>query len=276
MNSPIENHDRQGSDHFGNALELVLHDLQQPLHAARLRVETLALRWEQDRGLLSPAVARQEMEPLRAALEDMQGLLDSVLTVLGAETGGDFSARAEPADLRDLLVQTLQPFRDRAAQAGVRLCLSAEPPLPELHWLHRQIRCHVLNNLLANALQVSPRGALIQVNARAFGDLVEIRVSDEGPGMIGGLGASVFQRHRRGSASAGDGHLGLGLYSAQLFTRVHKGELYAEDAKGRGATLVLRLPARPFGEPRSCSPATGRAKTAAAPATLLPDAGLAL
>ena len=44
----------------------------------------------------------------------------------------------------------------------------------------------VVDNLLNNALEVAPAGSAVRVAARERGDWVELRVSDEGPGMSAG------------------------------------------------------------------------------------------
>ena len=59
----------------------------------------------------------------------------------------------------------------------------------------------VLDNLLANSFAASPEGSTIDVTARRVGDQVELRVSDEGPGLSQEDKARAFDRFWRGHES---------------------------------------------------------------------------
>ncbi|HLF97610.1 MAG TPA: hypothetical protein VI457_10735, partial [Methylococcaceae bacterium] len=81
--------------------------------------------------------------------------------------------------------------------------------------------------------------------------------------------ARIFERYHSGWRDGNGEHIGMGLYSARVFTRLHRGDLCVEDGEeGHGATLVLRLPADPFDEEPGNATETGRAAN--------PDAGCGL
>ncbi|MCB2073343.1 MAG: sensor N-terminal transmembrane domain-containing protein [Novosphingobium sp.] len=105
----------------------------------------------------------------------------------------------------------------------------------------------VLENLLDNAASFSPDGAPVEVELARDEDLVEISVSDHGPGIPGDSREKVFERfHSLRPASEDFGsHSGLGLAIARTIVEAHDGSLTAQDrADGRpGARLVITLPA---------------------------------
>ncbi len=98
-------------------------------------------------------------------------------------------------------------------------------------------------NVLANALEFSPPGQYVRIEAGLVGDRVEIRVSDQGPGIPPDRRDQLFkpfqrlgdrpERARRG--------LGLGLAIARGFLEAMGGELTLEDTPGGGATFVFSL-----------------------------------
>ena len=73
----------------------------------------------------------------------------------------------------------------------------------------------VVDNLLNNALEVAPEGSAVRLAAAERGDWVELRVSDEGPGMTAEERARAFDRFWQSGGARKDGrpngHFGLGL-----------------------------------------------------------------
>ena len=82
--------------------------------------------------------------------------------------------------------------------------------------------------------------------ARADDTAVEIRVSDDGPGVPADLLPHIFEKFVRASRPAGDGGegSGLGLAIARGIAEAHGGTLTAESpvANGHGVRFVLTLP----------------------------------
>ncbi len=83
----------------------------------------------------------------------------------------------------------------------------------------------------------------IDVVAKRDDGGVEIRVSDEGPGVPSDIMPRVFMRYARKPRSTG---LGIGLYLAERIATAHGGWLML-DSTPTGATFVLRLPDRERG-----------------------------
>src|SRR5262249_5941680 len=96
-------------------------------------------------------------------------------------------------------------------------------------------------NLIANALAHAASGGRTEIEARADGDSVEVRVSDRGPGLPPGLGERIFEPFVRGP-HARPGGTGLGLALVREVAGAHGGRIVAHDREGGGATFTLRLP----------------------------------
>jgi signal transduction histidine kinase len=102
----------------------------------------------------------------------------------------------------------------------------------------RRLR-QVLTNLIGNAVHHSPKGSTVAVGACRERGAVQIRVTDQGPGVPSEIAPRLFARFARGPRSTG---LGLGLYLAERIAAAHGGSL-ALDSTTAGATFVLSLPA---------------------------------
>jgi signal transduction histidine kinase len=95
----------------------------------------------------------------------------------------------------------------------------------------------VLDNLLSNALDASPRGATIQVTTARRNGWVEMHVVDEGPGLAAAARAHAFDRfwHAGGEGS------GLGLTIARRLAAADEGCVELLEADTGGIDAVVRL-----------------------------------
>lgn len=99
----------------------------------------------------------------------------------------------------------------------------------------------ILRNLLVNARTHAP-GAAVWVSATPAGSHVELRVSDDGPGLSREDLTRAFERGHRGAGAESRPGSGLGLHVARGLAVRNGGTLMAETGQSGGATFVLRLP----------------------------------
>jgi two-component system sensor histidine kinase KdpD len=102
----------------------------------------------------------------------------------------------------------------------------------------------VLSNLLENAVRHTPAGTPIRITAHLLDDVVEVAVSDEGPGIGAAALPHVFERFFRGSTPRPDVRrgAGLGLAVAKGLVEAHGGKIRVESSPGHGATFAFTLP----------------------------------
>jgi len=130
--------------------------------------------------------------------------------------------------------------------ADVATDLEEELPKPAGH---RDKLGQVILNLIVNAAHAIAdevkngrfEKGLIRITTRKLAEAVEIRVSDNGPGIPQALQQKVFEPFFTTKA-AGKG-TGQGLTIARsVVVEQHGGELALEDAADAGATFIIRLP----------------------------------
>jgi len=96
-----------------------------------------------------------------------------------------------------------------------------------------------LVNVLRNAIEASPRGGTVRVEATAAAGQVAVAVADEGPGVPAADREAIFTPF----FTTKEQGTGLGLAIARQFTEAHGGRLTVEPVLGRrGAQVVFRLP----------------------------------
>lgn len=99
-----------------------------------------------------------------------------------------------------------------------------------------------VTNILDNAVKFSPDGATIHVRIGRQNDMIELAISDEGPGIDADLLPRLFTRFA--ARSAPDARIkssGLGLTYVRAVAERHGGKVWAENL-AKGACFHLQLP----------------------------------
>jgi signal transduction histidine kinase len=100
----------------------------------------------------------------------------------------------------------------------------------------------VVLNLLFNACEaVSPSSGRIEVSCKTTPEGIEIRVTDNGPGIPESIRANLFQPFVSSGKEKG---IGLGLTVVQKIMHDHHGEVCVEKTGAGGSTFKLFFPAR--------------------------------
>jgi two-component system, OmpR family, sensor kinase len=228
------------------------HELRTPLAGIRSYTE-LALRSPDPvPDSVGHALRRVEAESVR-----MSRLVDDLLLLARLDAGRPLAD--EPVDLTRLVIEATNDARVAGGDHRWLLDLPDEPVTirGDRHRLHQ-----ALANLLTNARSHTPAGTTVQVNLVPAGargaPMIELTVTDDGPGVPAEMQAVVFERFVRGGGgrSRAAGSTGLGLSIAHAIVAAHHGTLSLTSRPGRTVFRIL-LPA----SPARPAPATGeRAK----------------
>jgi signal transduction histidine kinase len=202
------------------------HQLRTPLTALSLRLENLS------RDVTQPGLG--ELEGAQAEVERLRRLVDGLLALARADT--DVS-RSGDVDLADTVSRRLDAWSALAAERGVALVDGLESPISVLASPERLDQ--VLDNLVANALEVSAAGGSITVTARRQEEWVELHVADEGPGMTAEEREHAFDRFWRGRDDRSG--FGLGLPIVARLVEADSGEVALGQSPGGGLDVVVRL-----------------------------------
>jgi signal transduction histidine kinase len=220
LNAELEELDRFKDRLLG----AVSHDLRAPLAVIRGSAEVLLTRD------LSPDQREDLLQRLLRQSARMRGLIDELL-VAAQVRAGRLHAEPRPVDLRPLVEATVTDLgigQVLPAPAGSSLPRVVVDPI------HLE---RILHNLLTNA--VTHGAPPVEVDLRRCGDVVEVRVRDEGPGVPETLRARMFDEHARGGGTQ-PGY-GLGLAIASQLAEANGGTLAYTDGDP-GACFTLRLP----------------------------------
>lgn len=146
------------------------------------------------------------------------------------------SGAVYPSDLFDEVLEVIGPTVKQR-----RLSVLRQPgDAPPVDGDHGQL-VHALVSVTLNALDASPARGTVSFEAVADGDLVGLRVSDQGPGIAADIVDRVCDPFFSTKAE-GEG-TGLGLSVVLGVVRAHGGRLQFGHGPGGGAAVTLWLPA---------------------------------
>jgi two-component system osmolarity sensor histidine kinase EnvZ len=196
----------------------VSHDLRTPLTRMKLQ---LAMMGE------SPEIAG-----LKADVEEMRKMLEGYLAFARGESAEKVRTIEIGALLRDVIDGARFGNAEIALEVSDGIAVPARPDA-----LKRCI-ANLVNNAVIHARHVA-------ISARRGGEMVEITVDDDGPGIPLAEREAVFRPFYRADPSRNPetGGTGLGLTIARDVARGHGGDLTIEDAPLGGVRARLRLPA---------------------------------
>ncbi len=212
----------------------VSHELRTPLALIKGYVDTL-LELDPD-----PETVRSYLKRIDDTTERLADLVRQTLDVTQLAIGQLILERS-PTPLGDLVRGATEDLRLQMPMIVLELTLDDSMPILDIDAV--RIR-QVLDNLLGNASKYGRPGGPIRVHGSLAESAVLVAVEDDGVGVPADERDLVFEQFHRGRnvrESTLTGY-GLGLSISRRIVEAHGGQLYLEPKRGRGTTVVMRLP----------------------------------
>jgi len=162
----------------------------------------------------------------------MRALVQEVVRVLSEQKGADQYA-ITLSELADILGSKV---RELARKTGVQLEVRADAQ-GQISNRDANLVLLVLENLVTNALQVTPRDRQVEVRIRKAGDDAVCEVADQGPGFPADLLPRLFT-----PCSSTKGGNGLGLAVSHQLTQQMGAKLELTSNSPAGCVFALTLP----------------------------------
>lgn len=216
-------------------VSMVAHELRTPLTGLGGYLDLLL-----DGRVSDPGVEREFLERGRRITEGMAALVEDLLEMSRIESGS-LGLVIAPFSLAEACAHVLDGLEPIADAAGLRLVRALPPRLRPATGDRRRVE-QVVTNLVANAIKYTPRGGLVELEARAGAAAAFVVVRDDGPGILIEDRARIFEPFVRLAGHDRITGTGLGLPIARDLARAMHGELAAASVPGIGSSFVLALP----------------------------------
>jgi len=154
---------------------------------------------------------------------------------------GDFTKEYRllyrPADINSVLRDVVKVMGAAHPAGKYTIIANLDPALEEISCDPDKLK-QVFLNIFSNGMEAMADGGVITVNSEGRPDGVEVRISDQGPGIpekeLQHIFEPFYTTRERGS--------GLGLAISYKIVRAHGGELTAARRPGGGAMFTVQLP----------------------------------
>jgi two-component system, NarL family, sensor kinase len=215
------------------------HDLKTPILGA---IETLkAFASGQFGAIVSPQ--KNVLEIVIRSHQNSLKLVETLLDIYRNDLDG-LHLNCQPIDLGSIAEATTTELLDLASSRRVRISLRySDSDFRQYVWVNGdafQLQ-RVFANLIANAIDHSPRGAIVEVVlSNRSGDRV-VEIMDAGVGMQPEEIPHLFERFYQGQSDRQASGSGLGLYLARQIVAAHGGKIWAKNRTPQGAIFVFSL-----------------------------------
>ena len=216
-----------------DVLSNLSQEIRTPLHTL-LGVLTLTMH-------TSRPDQREALGRIRADGKEMLATIDNLLDLTQIE---DRELSRQPIDLTTIARDAAESVRAEASERQISIALepdrnSGKSPAIGDSWAMRRI----LDNLLANAVRLTPPGGTVSVSVARTASTVTATVSDTGKGLPPALVQGL-----RGDRHEPDGSMvpathGIGLALSSRLAKAMNGRLTACNQSDAGAALSVSLPA---------------------------------
>jgi signal transduction histidine kinase len=215
---------------IGRMASSISHDLRHYLSAIYANAEFLS-------NPATPSAERDElMLDVQLAVQGMTDVLESLL--IFSRTGKSLHPTYE--SFSGLIERAVGMVKVHPEAHGV--AIQAEHlPQCEGRMDARMIERAIFNLLInaAQAARTGPPPALVKVSLTETPHLIELRISDSGPGVPAAIRDTLFEPFVSDGKRRG---IGLGLTIANRIAQEHGGRVYLEDSHPGLTTFVLSLP----------------------------------
>ncbi len=213
------------------------HEIRTPMHAIMAFAELM----EQE--ILGPLTDKQRdaLGNVRQAGEHLMTMLNDVIDLHRAEVG-KVELHPRPVAVEELIDAAYHIVHGLAWEKQIRVRVSIEPEGIVVNADEQRAK-QVLHNLLSNAINASPAGEEITIQARKTSREALISVIDHGPGIPAEYHERIFEefiQYNNGAQSVPSG--GLGLPVSRNLVELHGGELTISSEVGKGSTFTFTLP----------------------------------
>jgi PAS domain S-box-containing protein len=221
---------------LGSLVAGVAHEVRNPLFGISSILDAFETRFSD----------RTEYQRYTNVLRDEVGRLTVLMEEL-LEYGKPFRGELYLVSIEEMIARSIRACQPAAEVAEITLQSEIGEELPKIR-IDRRRLSKVFVNLIENAIQHSPSGATVTVQANKVSDgkqdCVECAFRDAGPGILEQDIPKIFEpffSKRRGGT-------GLGLAIAQRIMEEHGGKLVAGNNPEVGACMVARFPVPPEAE----------------------------
>jgi K+-sensing histidine kinase KdpD len=226
----------QANDLKMKFLAMISHELRTPLTSIKGFATTLLaedVQWQ-------PPSQRDFLQTINEEADKLGDLIEQLLDLSRLEAG-TLRIVSAPQTLNRIIATAAAQLQ--TVTANHQLALNVPPDLPLVSADAQRI-AQVLTNLVGNAAKYSPLRTSITISAHPVGDMIQIDVIDQGPGIPARERARVFEPFQQLDSQPVNRPkgAGLGLAICKGLVEAHGGRIWVQARSEPGTIISFTLP----------------------------------
>jgi C4-dicarboxylate-specific signal transduction histidine kinase len=211
----------------------IAHELNQPVAAISLNTEFIQRKLSE--GEADPSGLKEVITHIQQDNHRIAKIVSTLRDIFRQE-------EIKTSDIHlDELIEQIKPIimpQVRDLKIDLKFDLNVIQSIPLNSNEISQVIINLLNNSIEALSNANQANKEIQIQTRVFGNYVELKVSDNGPGIPDQLKASIFDLMKTNKKQG----MGLGLWLCKHIVDRHQGRIsYQQSALG-GAEFLIQLP----------------------------------
>jgi signal transduction histidine kinase len=210
----------------------IAHELNQPLGASNLNIQFLKMKLE--KGAINRELGKEILDSLEADNHRAATIVKSLRSIFAE---GD--SNAEEVQLGSLIAKVLDIVTPELKSKNIQMQLQVDDLIVKVNSAEIE---QVILNLVNNVAQALANSGMLQrriaIDAHKIGKLVQLSVSDNGPGVPLEFKSHLFELLSTTKQTG----MGLGLWLSKHIVTRYEGSILHEDADKGGAKFIVELP----------------------------------
>jgi len=211
---------------LGEMAATVAHEIRNPMTAIRGFAQRIARRLPEN---------TTEKDYLGIIISEVDRLDEVIQSVL--DFGKKPVIHKQPTAIADVIGDALMILDAQIKRSALLVETKIASRMPSLMLDEDQAK-QVIINLVQNAVDATPQGRSIAIDAAPDTDHVMIRVTDSGTGIEAAMREKIFDPFFTTKVHG----TGLGLAMVKRIVEEHGGTIGVENITGKGAAFTVRLP----------------------------------
>ncbi|MBC7741641.1 MAG: CHASE2 domain-containing protein [Bdellovibrionaceae bacterium] len=219
-----------------NFISMMSHDLKTPI----ARIQGMTEMILKDEVALS-SLQREAVDTIRSSSDDLLKFINSILQYGRIESQG-VELHRQSKDINQIIIDVIKKHEFLAKVKKIKIVKELETLFPVS--VDPDLIRQAFSNLIENAIKYSGEESTVIVRTREEQNKVLIDVIDQGIGIpavdLPNIFMKFFRSHNvKTSTIKGTG---LGLYLAQYFVHLHRGEITVISNSDQGSHFTVHLP----------------------------------
>jgi signal transduction histidine kinase len=211
----------------------IAHELNQPVAAISLNTEFIQRKLNE--GETDPSGLKEVITHIQQDNHRIAKIVSTLRDIFRQE-------EIKSSDIHlDELIEQIKPIimpQARNLKINLNFDLNVIQSIPMNNNEISQVLINLLNNSIEALSNTDQSNKEINIQTRVFGNYVELKVSDNGPGVPDSLKASIFDLMKTNKKQG----MGLGLWLCKHIIDRHQGRISYQPSSSGGAEFLIQLP----------------------------------